>query len=178
ASGFQSVQYRMIEIASTDLRQLVHTSKRELTADVDDVRLLNAVLYWKSGATELASGKKTLTLRQFEAKYAEELVRFSQNFQSCNLRQLYLKLPPEAQNDAELRELLREYDINVNVRWALSHYRSAVRYLDAKPKEIEATGGTNWQKYLPPRFQRVVFFPELWTEDEMENWGKFLQKSA
>jgi len=178
ASGFQSVQYRMIEIASTDLRQLVHASKRELTADVSDVGLLNAVLYWKSGATELASGKKTLTLRQFEAKYADELVRFSQHYQSCNLRQLYLKLPSEAQNDPELCELLREYDINANVRWALSHYRSAVRYLDAKPKEIEATGGTNWQKYLPPRFQRVVFFPELWTEDEMENWGKFMGKSA
>lgn len=176
ASGFQSVQYRMIEIASTDLHQLVHASKRELIINETDVRVLNAVLYWKSGATELASGKKTLTLRQFESKYAEELVRFSQHYQACNLRQLYLQLPQEAQNDAELRELLREYDINANVRWALSHYRSAVRYLDAKPKEIEATGGTNWQKYLPPRFQRVVFFPELWTEDEMENWGKFLSK--
>ncbi len=28
ASGFQSVQYRMIEIASTDLHQLLHVSKR------------------------------------------------------------------------------------------------------------------------------------------------------
>ncbi|MDX2282070.1 MAG: tryptophan 2,3-dioxygenase family protein [Saprospiraceae bacterium] len=172
ASGFQSVQYRMIEIASTDLRQLVHTSKRELTTDVDEVRLLSSVLYWKSGATELASGKKTLTLRQFEEKYAEELVRFAQQYQKSNLRQLYLKLSTEEQQDPELRALLREHDQNSNVRWALSHYRSAVRYLDAKPKEIEATGGTNWQKYLPPRFQKVVFFPELWTAEELENWGK------
>lgn len=172
ASGFQSVQYRMIEIASTDLRQLVHTSKRELTTDVDEVRLLSSVLYWKSGATELASGKKTLTLRQFEEKYAEELVRFAQQYQKSNLRQLYLKLSTEEQQDPELRALLREHDQNTNVRWALSHYRSAVRYLDAKPKEIEATGGTNWQKYLPPRFQKVVFFPELWTAEEIENWGK------
>jgi tryptophan 2,3-dioxygenase len=172
ASGFQSVQYRMIEIASTDLRQLVHASKRELTADVDEVRLLSSVLYWKSGATELASGKKTLTLRQFEEKYAEELVRFAQQYQKGNLRQLFLKLSAEEQQDPELRTLLREHDQNSNVRWALSHYRSAVRYLDAKPKEIEATGGTNWQKYLPPRFQKVVFFPELWTAEELENWGK------
>lgn len=172
ASGFQSVQYRMIEIASTDLRQLVHASKRELTADVEEVRLLSSVLYWKSGATELASGQKTLTLRQFEEKYAEELVRFAQQYQKSNLRQLYLKLSAEEQKDPELRALLREHDQNTNVRWALSHYRSAVRYLDAKPKEIEATGGTNWQKYLPPRFQKVVFFPELWTADEIENWGK------
>ncbi len=173
ASGFQSVQYRMIEIASTDMQQLVHTSKRELTADVTDVKLLCSVLYWRSGATELASGKKTLTLRQFEGKYSEELVRFSQQYQTCNLRQLWLKMPVADRQDPELLELLRTHDINANVRWALSHYRSAVRYLDAKPKEIEATGGTNWQKYLPPRFQRVVFFPEIWSEAEKEGWGTF-----
>lgn len=173
ASGFQSVQYRMIEIASTDLQQMVHTSKRELTSDVSDVKLLYSVLYWRSGATELASGKKTLTLRQFETKYSEELVRFSQQYQHCNLRQLWLKMPVADRQDPELVELMRTHDINANVRWALSHYRSAVRYLDAKPKEIEATGGTNWQKYLPPRFQRVVFFPEIWSEEEKENWGTF-----
>ena len=78
----------------------------------------------------------------------------------------------EALSDTELIALLREHDQNANVRWALSHYRSAVRYLDAKPKEIEATGGTNWQKYLPPRFQKIIFFPELWSEAELENWGK------
>ncbi|MEO6759374.1 MAG: tryptophan 2,3-dioxygenase family protein [Saprospiraceae bacterium] len=174
ASGFQSVQYRMIEIASTDLQQLVHVDKRELTGDITDVKLLSSVLYWRSGATELASGKKTLTLRQFEEKYSAELVRFAEHYQSLNLRRLYHKLPPEAQQDAELIDLLREHDLNANVRWALSHYRSAVRYLDAKPKEIAATGGTNWQKFLPPRFQRVVFFPELWAPDEINDWGKFL----
>jgi len=178
ASGFQSVQYRMIEIASTDMQQLVHTSKRELTNDVSDVKLLCSVLYWRSGATELASGKKTLTLRQFEEKYSAELVRFAEQYQHINLRRLYLKLSPADQQDTELIELLREHDLNANVRWALSHYRSAVRYLDAKPKEIAATGGTNWQKYLPPRFQRVVFFPELWADDELEDWGKFLNTVA
>ncbi len=174
ASGFQSVQYRMIEIASADLQQLVHTSKRELTAEVSDVKLLYSVLYWRSGATELASGKKTLTLRQFETKYSEELTRFALHYQACNLHQLWLRLPVADRNDLKLVQLLREHDLNANVRWSLSHYRSAVRYLDAKPKEIEATGGTNWQKYLPPRFQKVVFFPELWSEEEKEGWGTFM----
>lgn len=173
ASGFQSVQYRMIEVASTDLRQLVHPNKRELTADVTDVKLLYSVLYWRSGATELASGKKTLTLRQFEEKYSEELIRFAQHYQTCNLRQLFQKLPQEAQKDPVLVQQMREFDLNANVRWGLSHYRSAVRYLDAKPKEIEATGGTNWQKYLPPKLQLVTFFPELWSVEEMETWGTF-----
>jgi tryptophan 2,3-dioxygenase len=173
ASGFQSVQYRMIEIASTDMRQLVHTTKRELTADVSDVRLLYSVLYWKSGATELATGKKTLTLRQFEHKYGEMLIRYGQRFEACNLRQLYLKLSDDDRQNEALIAALREYDLQVNVHWPLSHYRSAVRYLDAQPKEIAATGGTNWQQYLPPRFQRVFFFPELWSEAELTDWGKF-----
>ncbi len=136
------------------------------------------MLYWRSGATELASGKKTLTLRQFEEKYAAELVRFAEQYQTNNLRRVYHRLSPAEQQDVELIELLREYDLNANVRWALSHYRSAVRYLDAKPKEIAATGGTNWQKYLPPRFQRVVFFPELWAADELEDWGRILNKET
>jgi tryptophan 2,3-dioxygenase len=173
ASGFQSVQYRMIEIASTDMGQLVHASKRELTQGVSDVELLCPVLYWRSGATELASGKKTLTLRQFEEKYAAEIVRFAQGYQSVNLRKLCQNYSAEAQQDPELIGLLRQYDLNANVRWALSHYRSAVRYLDAKPKEIAATGGTNWQKYLPPRLQCIVFFPELWSAEELESWGTF-----
>jgi tryptophan 2,3-dioxygenase len=173
ASGFQSVQYRMIEMAGTDLGQLVHVTKRELTEGVNDVELLYSVLYWKSGATELASGKKTLTLRQFEDKYGHDLLRFAKKYQSCNLRRIYFNLPAESRQDTELIALMREFDLNANVRWALSHYRSAVKYLDAKPKEIEATGGTNWQKYLPPRFQCVQFYPELWSKEETENWGKF-----
>jgi tryptophan 2,3-dioxygenase len=173
ASGFQSVQYRMIEITGTDLQQLVHVSKRELTADVTDVKLLYSVLYWKSGATELATGKKTLTLRQFEQKYSDALVRFAEEYQECNLRRLFYELSADEQKDAELRDLMRTHDLNANVRWPLSHYRSAVRYLDAKPKEIEATGGTNWQQYLPPRMQLVVFFPELWSAEELADWGRF-----
>ncbi|MFN7668305.1 MAG: hypothetical protein ACK5OT_07250, partial [Burkholderiales bacterium] len=31
--------------------------------------------YWKYGATELASGKKTLTLQQFEGKYNDHLIK-------------------------------------------------------------------------------------------------------
>jgi tryptophan 2,3-dioxygenase len=172
ASGFQSIQYRKIEIASTDLKNLIHVSKKELTMDVEEVPLLYSVLYWKSGATELATGSKTLTLRQFEKKYSDELIRFATQYQQNNLRQLFLKLSAENQQDPELKSLLRQYDHNTNVRWALSHYRSAVKYLDAKPREIEATGGTNWQKYLPPRFQKIVFFPELFSADELESWGR------
>jgi tryptophan 2,3-dioxygenase len=52
------------------------------------------------------------------------------------------------------------------------HYKSAVRYLHKDPSDIAATGGTNWQKYLPPRFQKRIFYPALWTKNEIKEWGK------
>jgi tryptophan 2,3-dioxygenase len=58
------------------------------------------------------------------------------------------------------------------VEWPLAHLKSAGHYLHKAPEDIRATGGTNWQKYLPPRFQKIHFFPELWTEAERNEWGK------
>jgi tryptophan 2,3-dioxygenase len=44
--------------------------------------------------------------------------------------------------------------------------------LARQDKDVAATGGTNWQKYLPPRFQKRIFYPTLWSAEEQENWGK------
>jgi tryptophan 2,3-dioxygenase len=74
---------------------------------------------------------------------------------------------------------MKELDAMINVNWPLVHFKSAVRYLkqEAAAEGIPATGGTNWEKYLPPRFQRRIFFPELWTEDELQGWGKPTKES-
>ena len=129
-------------------------------------------LYWKAGATELKSGKKTLTLRQFEQKYSEQLIRLGYDYRANNLRAIFRALPEADQQNEALRLQLRELDVNVNVNWPLMHYKSAVRYLQKDPVDIAATGGTNWQKYLPPRFQKRIFYPELWSEKELDEWGK------
>ncbi|MDC3341283.1 tryptophan 2,3-dioxygenase, partial [Flavobacteriaceae bacterium] len=34
-----------------------------------------------------------------------------------------------------------------------------------------ATGGSAWAKYMHPKYQKRIFFPELWSEQERENWG-------
>ena len=172
ASGFQSAQYRMIEIMSTDFRNLVHHSKRTALADEKEMAHLYQHLYWKSGATELATGKLTLTLKQFEEKYSRQFIDTAIAHKQNNLWQSYVNLPDAEQQDEELITLLKQHDFNTNVRWRLSHFRSAMRYLDNKPQTIAATGGTNWQQYLPPKNQRVIFYPSLWSEDELENWGK------
>ncbi|HEY9259973.1 tryptophan 2,3-dioxygenase family protein [Chitinophaga sp.] len=169
ASGFQSGQFRMIEICSTRLNNLVYEPMRP---DMEPLELKSVLdhIYWRSGATELATGKKTLTLRQFELKYMDTFLQLATRYKDCNLQACYQKLTPEAQ--AEVMPLLKEYDLNINVRWPLMHYKSAVRYLHKRPEDIAATGGTNWQQYLPPKNKRIVFFPELWTEEELNNWGK------
>ncbi len=172
ASGFQSAQYREIEIYSTDFVNLVSKEKREKYKVSDSIVSMFEHIYWKAGATEVETGKKTLTLIQFEEKYKASFIALGEKCRSKNLWQSYLRLSKEEQANAEVKAVLRMNDINVNVNWPLAHYKSAVRYLAKDTSDIAATGGTNWQKYLPPRFQKRIFYPELWTAEECENWGK------
>ena len=169
SSGFQSAQFREIELMATDAFHLVTLEKRaeyDYHSPADD---LFENLYWQQGAIELATGEKTLTLKSFELKYAKKLKELINDFRRKNLWQKYMELVDPSM---ELTDLMRQFDLKANVFWPLAHYKSAVRYLHRDPVDIAATGGTNWQKYLPPRFQKVIFFPELWTEKEIEEWGK------
>jgi tryptophan 2,3-dioxygenase len=176
ASGFQSGQYRMIEIYATDFINLVARDKREELRD-RNIEQQFEFLYWKFGATELSTGKKTLTLKQFEKKYAKTFIELGKANITLNFNALYLQFKGNALLPA-LEKELKQLDINVNVNWPLAHYKSAVRYLNREPEEIKATGGTNWQKYLPPRFQKRIFYPALWSTEEVENWGKGWVESA
>jgi len=169
SSGFQSAQYRMIEIASTDMINLVNMDVRDDFDDYATLDQLYEAIYWKAGATELKSGKKTLTLAHFEEKYSQEFLHLAEDTKTTNFNQLYLKYYKE---EASVIKELKKFDLLANVDWPLAHYRSAVKYLQKDPVDIAATGGTNWQKYLPPRFQKVIFFPQLWTKEEKESWGK------
>ena len=172
ASGFQSAQYRMIELSATSLDRIVHQSQRDRFSNhgIEDIPELMTALYWREGAVELQSGKKTLTLRQFEKKYDEQLKKLARRMWTCNVRKLASGL--SGGPSPELRQALRWLDTQVNVNWPLAHYKSAVRYLHKAPEDIAATGGTNWQKYLPPRFQKRIFFPEYWSDEELHEWGK------
>ena len=171
ASGFQSGQYRMIEIYATDFINLVAADERQNMASAPIEEQFDHI-YWKFGATELSTGKKTLTLKQFEKKYAKTFIELGKSVSTTNFNSLLQQFKYKGESTKELEEQLRQLDVNVNVNWPLSHYKSAVRYLHREPEEIKATGGTNWQKYLPPRFQRRIFYPSLWSVDELENWGK------
>ena len=173
SSGFQSVQYRLIEISSTDVINLVHPDHVLWLSSDSTAREYLDRLYWKAGSRDTKTGKKNLTLRQFEEEYDAMLLEKITSFQTTNLRQqMQAYIQPGKPLREEITEALRTFDHLANVYWPLAHFRAAVRYLvngkDAKP----ATGGTNWRKYLPPRYQRIIFFPELWTDEEKDDWGK------
>lgn len=173
ASGFQSAQYRKIEICSTGFINLVDKEEREKWLNkTDDIAGMFEFIYWKKGATELETQKKTLTLEQFEKKYADEFITLANEQKTKNVWAKYKSLSAEDQKNPALIEELRQLDLHVNVLWPLVHYKSAVRYLQISGSDVPATGGTNWQKYLPPRFQKRIFYPELWSEKEKEEWGK------
>ncbi|MBX7125822.1 MAG: tryptophan 2,3-dioxygenase [Cyclobacteriaceae bacterium] len=169
SSGFQSAQYRLIELRSTALINLVNVAERQEMEASGDLGQMTERLYWRSGATELASGKKTLTLQQFEQRYMKLFQETGMQYRNKNLQTIYRSRFPES---PAVQSVLRTYDELANVHWPLAHMKSAARYLHKAPEDIKATGGTNWQKYLPPRFQKIIFFPELWTAQEKEDWGR------
>ncbi|NNE76952.1 MAG: tryptophan 2,3-dioxygenase [Pricia sp.] len=172
ASGFQSAQFRMIEIYATPLENLVHVSKRKLFSSKNSIEELYKEAYWKKGATDLATGEKTLTLKQFEYRYTPRLVRIAKQVQNNTIYHKYLRLSKDKKDNKELIDALKKLDMNANVNWPLMHMGSAHRYLGKDKEQFDATGGTNWKEYLPPSFQKVIFFPEIYTKQELNNWGK------
>jgi len=173
ASGFQSAQYRLIEMSCCPLIHLVSADQRLNLKDETSIETLLDHIYWNKGATELESGKKTLTLKHFESQYRNHFISHAKAYAHKTVWHKFKELNLNDQAHPGLKDALRQLDLQVNVRWPLVHYKSAVRYLQRGSDSTQATGGTNWQKYLPPRFQKRIFFPDLWTSDEMERWGTF-----
>lgn len=173
ASGFQSAQYRMIELYATPLENLVHHTERVSFSSESTIEELYENIYWKKGATDIATGEKTLTLKQFEYRYTPRLIRIVRQVKDSTIYHKYLGLPKKDREDKELLDALKTLDLNANVNWPLMHMGSAHRYLGKEGSgNIKATGGTNWRQYLPPSFQKVVFFPSIYTKIELNEWGK------
>lgn len=172
ASGFQSAQYRMIEIYATPMENLVHHSVRGDFSASHSVEELYEHIYWKNGATDKSSGEKTLTLKQFEYRYTPRLIRIAKQVKNSTIFHKFLQLSEEKQDNKDLIQALKKLDLNANVNWPLMHMGSAHRYLGKDKGEIEASGGTNWKEYLPPSFQKVIFFPNLYSKEELNDWGK------
>jgi tryptophan 2,3-dioxygenase len=172
ASGFQSAQFRFIEIFCTDIHLLVNTRVNQQVNAQTDMEYIFENLYWKDGGLDHKTGKKTLTLQHFENKYLDSLKQTAQKYKGKNILHRFLALDQIDENVKQLKYALREFDHTYNVIWPLAHIKTAGYYLNSKGENKAATGGSEWQKYLHPSYQRRIFFPQLWTVEEIENWGK------
>ena len=171
ASGFQSAQYRKIEFASTELINLIDARYRDTIDRNSPFKNAYDHLYWQAAGKNHSTGEKSVLIKLFDKKYMGDFIDFMEDYNSCNLSKKFKQLPEEVQKDATLIKAMRHYDYTVNVKWVLAHYDAAGKYLGGKEKELEATGGSSWRKYLHPKYQRRIFYPYLWSEEELKNWG-------
>ena len=171
ASGFQSAQYRKIEFASTELINLIDARYRGTIDRNSPFKNAYDHLYWQAAGKNHATGEKSVLIKLFDKKYMGDFIDFMEDYNECNLSKKFKQLPKEVQKDATLIEAMRHYDYTVNVKWVLAHYNAAGKYLGGKEKELEATGGSSWRKYLHPKYQRRIFYPYLWSDEELKNWG-------
>jgi len=171
ASGFQSSQYRMIEIASTDLINLIdYQFRATINRDTPYEHALD-YMYWQAAGKDHQTGKKSYLLLEFEHKYKTSLIAQMKEYNTINLWQKFKQLPDSDRQNPELIKAMRHYDYTVNVTWVMGHLNAARKYIENGNGNGEATGGSDWKKYMHPRYQRRIFFPELWNEDELANWG-------
>ena len=167
ASGFQSAQYRQIEIASTELINLIDYRFRATIDRNTPYEHAFEHMYWQAAGKDHATGKKNTLLVNFEKRYKTELISKMEDYNTTNLWTKFKQLPDAVKNNADLIKAMRHYDYTVNVSWVMAHYHAAGKYLG----NAEATGGSDWRKYMHPKYQRRIFFPELWSKEELENWG-------
>ena len=169
ASGFQSAQFRFLEIYCTPVENLINSKGKERLPEIPTVEDLFDQVYWKDAGHNRKTGKKSLTLRAFEDKYLNDFIELAEAMKGNTLAEKFLKI--DNPSDA-LKNGLRDMDYLFNVKWPMIHLNTAQHYLNKKGEEKAATGGSNWQKYLHPKYQQRKFFPFLWTEKEILNWAE------
>ncbi len=168
ASGFQSANYRLIEFASTEIINLIDNRFRATIDRNTPIEHAFEHLYWQAAGKDHATGEKSILLKNLEKRYKGEFLLKMETYNTSNLWTKFQQLPENVRQDADLIAAMRHYDYTVNVSWVMAHYHAAAKYLG----EATATGGSEWRKYMHPKYQRRIFFPGLWSQEELDNWGQ------
>lgn len=171
ASGFQSAQFRIIELYCTRIENLINQEGKKRISDQPSTEEYFEHIYWKDAGMNRKTGKKTLTLRQFEEKYLDRFIALAKKVKGKTIEEQLSKIKNPS---GKLTQILREFDCLYNLKWPQVHLNTAKHYLDKKGENQAATGGSEWKKYLHPQFQQRKFFPGLWTEHEISEWGKII----
>lgn len=169
ASGFQSASFRYLELYCTKLENLVNNQGKKRLPENPTTEDFFENLYWKDAGYNRKTGEKTLTLRQFIEKYEEDFKAIAEKTKGKTLEERVAQM--ENPSD-ELKDKLKQFDHFYNVAWPIVHLDTAQHYLNRKGETKAATGGSEWVKYLHPKYQQRKFFPKLWSDEEIANWGE------
>lgn len=164
ASGFQSAQFRFLEIYCTPLMNLICNNKKDTLPKNPEIDDYFEHIYWRSAGYNSKTKSKSLTLKLFEDKYLKELKHLAKDVQGNTLSEKFQTLNKPS-ND--VLKLMKTFDHAYNVKWPLVHLNTAKHYLDKKGENKSATGGSEWKKYLHPKHQGRLFFPRLWNDESI-----------
>ncbi|MGO3182635.1 MAG: tryptophan 2,3-dioxygenase family protein [Aequorivita sp.] len=168
ASGFQCASFRTLELYTTRLENLLNKAGRERLPENPTIDDFFDNIYWKDAGLNRQTKESSLTLKLFVEKYEAGFKTLAEKVKGKTLEERVAQMDNPSD---ELKEKLKEFDHFYNVAWPLVHLETAQHYLDRKGETKAATGGSEWKKYLHPKYQQRKFFPELWSAEEIKNWG-------
>ncbi|HYM20519.1 MAG TPA: tryptophan 2,3-dioxygenase family protein [Candidatus Kapabacteria bacterium] len=161
SSGFQSAQFRAIEIVAGLERKPKGTDKS---------------FYWEQAARSIGTGEPTLTLIKFKEKHLHWLNDMYEKREPYSFRMAFQKAAQGASKETDLQRLyhsviagecgielktlaeeLLKLDLSI-INWKISHLRAAAKHMTKVPR---GTGDTNWAEYLSKSIQEEHYFPEL-----------------
>lgn len=171
ASGFQSAQFRLIEFLFTDIENLINERGKSRINQNASVQEKLENIYWQDAGKNHETGQKSKTLQDFENKYKSEFLLTIEKYQEKNISYKIEKMKSLGLWTSNLNEQYRRIDKALNIDWPIVHMETAHTYLSSDGESKAATGGSNWVKYLHPKYQRRIYFPSLWTKTELANWG-------
>lgn len=161
SSGFQSAQFRAIEIVAG----LERKQKGE-----------DKTFYWERAARNLETGEPTLTLVKFKEKHLAWLNDMYEKREPYSFRMAFERAVRAASGITDLQSLYAATlngDLGGDIRtlahellaldqsiidWKKSHLRAAAKHMVKAPR---GTGDTNWAEYLARSIQEEHYFPEL-----------------
>lgn len=167
ASGFQSAQFRFLELMCTPVINLINTEGKKRLTDQPNIDELFQNIYWRDAGYNRETGKTSYTLMAFEKKYLQSLKDLTSSVEGQTLWEQFQKFKNPSDN---LIFRMKDFDHQYNVKWPMTHLRTAEKYLTEKGATKEGTGSSPWKKYLHPKHQQRVFFPELWKTDDILEW--------
>ncbi len=158
ASGFQSAQFRYLELYCTPLKNLINAEGKKRLPKNPSTEDYFDHIYWKDAGLNRKTGEKSLTLLEFEKRYLNRFIEVAKRTEGKTIEEKIMGISPLSDS---LKDTLKTFDQLYNIQWPLVHLNTAKHYLNIRGENKAATGGSAWAKYLHPKYQQRKFFPLL-----------------